>query len=211
MLNAKSLRCNDLLVTKPIWKPQETTQTGRNHKPRTKEKIQQGYNPFMRPELIKFCPLCGTGISQQFRYGQERPVCPACDWIFFADPKVAAAMLLEHDGQVLLVRRVNEPYRGLWTLPAGFVNAGEDPAAAAARECLEETGLSVDVTGLLDIYTGREHSRGADFVIFFRGRLQGGNLNPADDADAAEWFDYSHLPPMAFRATEFILGKYQPK
>jgi ADP-ribose pyrophosphatase YjhB (NUDIX family) len=165
----------------------------------------------MHSEQVKFCPLCGTLVSREFRYGEQRPVCPSCGWIFFADPKVAAAMLVEReDGRVLLVRRVNEPYRGQWTLPAGFVDAGEDPAEAARRECLEETGLSVDVTGLLDIYAGREHRRGADFVIFYRGSLQGGELNPADDADAADWFEYSHLPPLAFRATEFILNKFKP-
>ena len=63
--------------------------------------------------------------------------------IHFFDPKVAAAVLVERDGHVLLVRRVGEPFRGLWTLPAGFINSGDDPAEAAARERLEETGLSV--------------------------------------------------------------------
>lgn len=76
----------------------------------------------------------------------------------FVNPKVAAAVLIEKDGRVLLVRRANEPYRGLWTLPAGFVNGNEDPAEAAARECLEETGLSVHVTRVLDVIAGREQN-----------------------------------------------------
>ena len=107
----------------------------------------------------------------------------------FADPKVAAGILVEQDGKVLLVRRVNEPFKGLWTLPAGFVDADEDPARAAERECLEETGLSVQVSGILDIRWGREHQRGADFVIFYRGQVTGGALQPGDDADEAAWFD----------------------
>jgi ADP-ribose pyrophosphatase YjhB (NUDIX family) len=134
-----------------------------------------------------------------------RPVCPQCGWIYFIDPKVAAAVLVERDGRVLLVRRVNEPFRGLWTLPAGFVNGNEDPAEAAARECLEETGLSVRVTRVMDVIAGREHERGADFVIVYHAEFVGGDLTPADDADAADWFVRSDLPPLAFRATQKVL------
>ena len=138
-------------------------------------------------------------------FGAERPVCPACGWIYFADPKVAAAVLVEKDETVLLVRRVNEPRRGYWTLPAGFINAGEDPAAAAARECLEETGLIVEVTGLVDIIPGREHPRGADFVIVYRAMVTGGDLQAGDDADDVSWFSRAELPPLAFRATRIVL------
>jgi ADP-ribose pyrophosphatase YjhB (NUDIX family) len=138
-------------------------------------------------------------------FGMVRPVCPKCGWIYFQDPKVAAAVLVEEGGRVLLVRRANEPFRGLWTLPAGFVNGGEDPAEASARECLEETGLSVRVMRVLDVIAGREHERGADFIIVYHAEVLGGELMPADDADAVEWFSRDALPPLAFRATQKIL------
>lgn len=154
---------------------------------------------------INFCPRCGTPVTHKHTFGKIRPVCPSCKWIYFADPKVAAAVLVEQDGRVLLVRRVNEPFRGLWTLPAGFVDAEEDPASAAVRECLEETGLTVRVTKVLDIIAGREHERGADFVIVYASEVEYGTLLAADDADAAEWFDRSDLPPLAFKATRQIL------
>ena len=82
---------------------------------------------------VKFCPRCGAKVAHEDKFGMLRPVCPQCEWIHFVNPKVAAAVLIEKDGRVLLVRRANEPYRGLWTLPAGFVNGNEDPAEAAAR------------------------------------------------------------------------------
>jgi len=128
--------------------------------------------------------------------------------MYFADPKVAAGILVEDGGKVLLVRRSNEPFKGLWTLPAGFVDADEDPARAAERECLEETGLSVQVTGILDIRWGREHPRGADFVIFYKGRVTGGTLQPGDDAEEAVWFEREQLPPLAFKSTDFILHNH---
>lgn len=149
---------------------------------------------------------CGAELVEQHLFGQLRPVCPSCGWIFFADPKVAAAVIVEQDGQILLTRRVNEPYQGLWTIPAGFVNAQEDPARAAERECLEETGLVIEVTALVDVIGGREHSRGADIVIVYRGRITGGSLQAGDDADRAEFFAYDSLPPLAFQATRKALG-----
>jgi ADP-ribose pyrophosphatase YjhB (NUDIX family) len=144
-------------------------------------------------------------VEKRHLFGEERPVCPSCDWIYFADPKVAAAVVVEQDGQVLLTRRVNEPYQGFWTLPAGFVNAHEDPARAAERECLEETGLEVRVVELLDVIGGREHERGADIVIIYRAEVIGGSLAAGDDADLAEFFPRTALPPLAFAATRAAL------
>jgi ADP-ribose pyrophosphatase YjhB (NUDIX family) len=158
-----------------------------------------------REGLIHFCPRCGAALTLQDRFGKIRPVCPQCEWIHFADPKVAAAVLIETDGRVLLVRRANEPFRGLWTLPAGFIDADEDPARAAERECFEETGLQVRVTGVLDVVAGREHARGADFVIVYRAQVIGGAPRAGDDADRVEWFDRDGLPELAFRATRFVL------
>jgi len=146
-------------------------------------------------------------VVRQHLYGQMREVCPQCEWIHFIDPKVAAGVLVIQEERVLLVRRSGEPFRGLWTLPAGFVNAGEDPAEAAARECLEETGLSVRVTRVFDIVAGKEHPRGADFVIVYEAEVISGALQADDDADAAEWFDKNNLPPLAFRATQVILAR----
>jgi ADP-ribose pyrophosphatase YjhB (NUDIX family) len=157
--------------------------------------------------FIKFCPRCGAQVTHEEKFGHVRPVCPQCGWIHFQDPKVAAAVLIEQDGRVLLVRRVNEPFRGMWTLPAGFVNGGENPAQAAERECMEETGLSVRIMRVLDVISGREHERGADFIIVYLAEVLGGEMSAADDADAVEWFEREHLPPLAFRATQQVLQK----
>jgi len=154
----------------------------------------------------KFCPRCATQLNLEERFGKVRPVCPSCGWIHFVDPKVAAAVLIVQGERVLLVRRVNEPFRGLWTLPAGFVNGGENPAEAAERECLEETGLNVRVKRVYDIVSGREHPRGADFVIVYEAEVLGGEMAASDDADEVEWFETNNLPPLAFLATRKVLG-----
>lgn len=163
----------------------------------------------MIADEIHFCARCGSRITLIERFGRIRPVCPECNWVYFPDPKVAAAVLVEQDNRVLLVRRANDPERGLWTLPAGFVDAGEDPAQTAVRECLEETGLVIAIQGLLDIIPGQEHPRGAHFVIFYRGQIISGRPLPGDDVDAVGFFDRNALPPLAFRTTRVVLGQLE--
>lgn len=158
-----------------------------------------------KPEPVNFCPSCGSPVTYQHAFGRERPVCPACGRVHFQDPKVAAAALIQLDGKVLLVRRGVDPERGKWSLPAGFVDAGEDPQRAAARECLEETGLEVEISGLLEVVAGREHPEGADIIIVYRARVVGGELKPRDDAEEAEFFPPHSPPPLAFEATRVVL------
>ena len=160
----------------------------------------------MSRRAYRFCPYCATPLRMAFLFGAERPECPTCGWIYFEDPKVAAAVLVEQAGRVLLTRRINEPHRGEWSLPAGFVNAHEDPARAAERECLEETGLIVQVTGLIQVIAGQEHERGADMLILYRAEVIGGELLAGDDADEVGFFERDSLPPLAFRATRIALG-----
>ena len=60
---------------------------------------------------------------------------------------------------------------------------------------------------VLDVIAGKEHERGADFIIVYHAEVISGDLIPADDADAAEWFSRDNLPPLAFIATQKVLGK----
>jgi ADP-ribose pyrophosphatase YjhB (NUDIX family) len=159
----------------------------------------------MNADEVRFCPRCGTPVVQALRFGRQRAVCPQCEWIYFADPKVAVALLVINEGDILLVQRSNEPYRGLWSLPAGFVDAGEDPIEAATRECLEETGLEVRVVGLVDLLYGQEHPRGAHILIVYRGEIISGTITAGDDAEDARFFGLRDLPPLAFKSTQSIL------
>ena len=163
----------------------------------------------MIADQVNFCPRCGTALVIEERIGRMRPTCPACNWIYFPDPKVAVAVVVCEEEKVLLVRRTNDPKRGLWTLPAGFVDAGEDPARAAERECLEETGLTVSTTRLLDVIAGQAHARGADILIVYLAKKKDGVLHASDDADQAGFFDPAELPPLAFASTQTILEAWQ--
>ena len=159
-------------------------------------------------EEIKYCLRCAFPLELQEKFGAIRPTCPACGWVYFADPKVAVAALVEDNGLVLLVRRVNDPQKGFWTLPAGFIDAGEDPQLALIRECQEETGLQVRITSLVDVIAGQEHPRGANILIVYRASVTGGELQAADDVDMAAYFSPDSLPPLAFSTTRRILAQW---
>ena len=160
----------------------------------------------MKRENINFCPRCGVSVEIVRKFGRERPVCPNCDWVFFPDPKVAVAVFVEQDEKILLVQRGVHPQRGLWALPAGFVDAGENPLRAAERECLEETGLQVRVTGLIDVLANDDQCPGsADMIIIYRAETDSGQLRAGDDAQQAIFFERSNLPPLAFQSTHKVL------
>jgi ADP-ribose pyrophosphatase YjhB (NUDIX family) len=151
--------------------------------------------------------MCATPLEVREVMGELRPVCPNCGFVQYEDPKVAAGVLLLVNRQVLLVRRVMEPYAGQWSIPAGFVNAFEDPQQAAIRECREETGLEVSDLTFFDLLSGREHPRGADIFLVYKASRFEGRLHAGDDADQAEWFDLGALPPLAFQSTRIILER----
>ena len=166
-----------------------------------------------KPEL-NYCPCCGNALENCEAFGRVRRYCPACDRIIFRDLKVAAGVLVVQGGEVLLVRRRMNPRQGTWTIPAGFVDFDEDPAEAAVRECREETGLEVEITDLLDVVTGREHTRRAgvdaatSIVIIYRARLVRGEPQAGDDVDQVAFFALDDLPPLAFRTTQLALDKW---
>jgi ADP-ribose pyrophosphatase YjhB (NUDIX family) len=155
---------------------------------------------------VNFCVQCGAPVVRRVLFGMERATCPHCGWIHFEDPKVAVAVVIEENGYVLLTQRANEPFQGWWSLPAGFVNAHEDPTQAAIRECLEETGLHIEICELIGVVAGREHDRGADIVIAYRGKVIGGDLAAGDDASGAAFFPLTDLPQLVFRASRVVLG-----
>ena len=149
---------------------------------------------------VRFCPACGGAVPGG---DGPQPVCPACGRVHYRDPKVGVGVVVhDADGRLLLVRRAVPPAKGLWALPAGFVDAGEDPRVAAAREAREETGLEVEVGSVVDVYpTGLGRRGGASFFLAFRATVRGGSLRAGDDASDVGFFPPGDLPELAFEST----------
>jgi 8-oxo-dGTP diphosphatase len=153
-------------------------------------------DPQWRP--LRYCSRCGTALSQRLAHGRERPACPACGFVVYIDSKIACASVVEQAGKVLLVRRRNEPGRGLWCLPCGFAEADEPPEQAARREALEEAGLAISLNGLLGVYHYTDDPRGAGILLVFRANCADTTAAAAgDDADAIGFFGANELPPIS--------------
>lgn len=143
---------------------------------------------------FKYCPRCRTEMEDRPVYGRVRRVCPNCRFVQFIDPKVGAAVLaLSADNRVLLVRRSVDPARGSWCLPGGFMEIGETPQAAARRECREESGYSVEITGLVDVFYYEDY-RGSGVLIMYKGQINGGAAKPGDDVEEVGLFGPADLP-----------------
>jgi 8-oxo-dGTP diphosphatase len=153
------------------------------------------------PETIKFCSHCGVPMETRRVGDKPRRACPDCGFIHFTDPKVGVGVFVLHEGKVLLVRRMVHPAIGKWSIPAGFVDQGEDPQETAVREALEETNLQVEIEGLIGVYHNPPAEGGASIFIMYRAKLLGGRLQAGDDADAAAFFPPNDLPDIAFAST----------
>lgn len=159
---------------------------------------------------INFCIQCGQPLQDREAFGKIRRTCPGCGYIHFHDPKVAAVAFIVDDFSILLVKRAENPEKGKWSLPGGFVDGGEDPREAAIREVYEETGLHVTVNRLLDVfYHPSQSSNLTPIVIAFEVHVIGGTLCAADDAEEVAWFTADKLPELAFASTHALISRWR--
>jgi ADP-ribose pyrophosphatase YjhB (NUDIX family) len=157
----------------------------------------------MSGRSFEFCPLCGNDLEERRPENEDRTrkVCQACGYIHYDNPTPAAGVIVIEGNKVLLVKRKFDPRAGLWTLPAGFVESGEDVDACAVREVKEETNLDVEVIRLFNVYSALDDPRASVVLILYLCRSTGGELRCGDDASDARYFELDGLPDgIAFRA-----------
>lgn len=130
------------------------------------------------------------------------------------------AIIVDDAGRLLMIQRADN---GLWAIPGGGQEIGETSSQAAVREVKEETGIEVEVTGLVGIYSDPHHVIAYDngevrqeFSICYRGRPIGGHPTVSDEATSVKWIYASELgdldihPSMRFRITHGLIPDGAP-
>ncbi len=166
------------------------------------------YTTHQNMEESRFCHRCAAPMAAQLHEGRTRPVCTACGAVFFLDPKVVAGVIIEIEGKIVMLRRKLEPGIGKWTFPAGFVDRGEVLEDAAAREVREETGLKVEITGLVGLYSRKGD---ANILAVFAGNAVGGELVAGVEAQEVGLFPLDSLPTMAFERDAGIIEEWRQR
>lgn len=109
-----------------------------------------------------------------------------------------AGTLVEHRGQILMLRRAQEPFAGSWDLPGGHCEFAEHPSATAVRETREELGLEIRITGLFGVYIDRTHiaMQRASLIIYYTAvpSTVPPTLRAGTEAIDGGWFETSTIP-----------------
>ena len=159
---------------------------------------------------IKFCPRCGGAMERKLLKATEpaRPVCSACGFVFYLDPKIAVGTIIRTESaQLVLVRRAIEPGYGKWVFPGGYVDRGEVLTAAAIREAREECGLDVRLDGLVNIYS---YAGSTPVIVVYAATAIGGALCIDDECLETAEFGPETIPwnELAFPSTREALRDY---
>jgi 8-oxo-dGTP diphosphatase len=101
-------------------------------------------------------------------------------------PMITVDAIIERDGKILMIKRKNEPFKGAWALPGGFIEYNESAEDAVRREVKEETNMELSIKSLLGVYSkpGRD-PRGHVISICYTGSAKGREKGGTDAADAA--------------------------
>ena len=138
----------------------------------------------------------------RFEYEYPRP-CVTVDCV---------VVFQRHDQvELLLIQRAQDPFKGQWALPGGFLDIDETLEQAAQRELQEETGVKIENLSFVGVYDKVDRDP-RDRVIsnaFLAKTQSKPAVQAADDATNAEWFDVNSLPELAFDHSKIVSDALQ--
>lgn len=134
-----------------------------------------------------------------------RAVCDVCGFVAYDNPKLVVGSVVRFGRKIMMCRRAIEPSRGLWTLPAGYLEHGETPEEGAVREAFEEATAHVRIQSLLAVYTIR---RIGQVQLIYRASIAEPAFAPGPESEAVRFFDEDDLPlaDLAFPSVRWALA-----
>jgi 8-oxo-dGTP diphosphatase len=125
--------------------------------------------------------------------------------MLYKRPLIAADGIVIIDDDILLVKRLKEPFKGRYALPGGIVDYGEKVEDCVVREIREETGLETRVLDLVGVYSDASRDpRGHCISTVFHLAQVGGSLRSGDDAAEVRTFPMIEMPSLAFDHSEIV-------
>ena len=154
-------------------------------------------------------PLAGP-VARQIPEGdnRERLVCTDCGFINYENPKIVVGAVCIWENKVLLCRRAINPQRGLWTIPAGFMELNETAEAGAAREAKEEACADIDIDGLIGVYT---IPRISQVQLIYRAGIRDGAFDVGEETLELALFGWNAIPwdEIAFPSVKWALDHWR--
>ncbi len=145
---------------------------------------------------MKYCPKCATELATRHDGGRDRIACPSCTYVHFGDFSIGVGGVVIRDGRALLIRRGQEPRRGWWQIPGGYVEHDEQFDEAVVREVYEEAGIRARVENVL----GVRHSLGEPsanvYVIFRLTPTEGEPHHDGDEITGCGFYSLADIAAM---------------
>ncbi len=159
-----------------------------------------------------FCPTCKSRLSRKRIDRRNLLSCSDCGFVFWNNPKPVTSVILEKDGKVLLIKRSQEPLKGYWCLPGGYIDYEEKPEDAAVRETGEETGLNVKIVKLSGVYQIDNDPRGMQLDIIYAGSITSGKVKVNVESSEFGFFSRKELPKLiAYKHRQAILDWWKSR
>ena len=139
---------------------------------------------------------------------RERLVCADCGFINYENPKIVVGAVCTWDEKVLLCRRAINPRRGLWTIPAGFMELNETAVVGAQREAKEEACADIDIDGLIGVYT---IPRISQVQLIYRATVRDGKFDIGEETLELDLFKWDAIPweEIAFPSVKWALDHWR--
>ncbi len=165
---------------------------------------------------FRYCSVCGGHLAEREHEGRLRKICDACGFVMYQNSKPTADALILQDGKILLTKRANDPGKGLWELPGGFLEDDEHPEEGLRREMHEELQVDVHIESLFGIYMGTYGDERVSTlnICYIVSLAPEAKPRAGEEIAGWEWFDLRELPPashFAFAVAVKVLQDLQVK